>query len=159
MHLQFFHSRTQKFGKENCPYLKPQFDAQLGNLKLRGMIQKKFWASHVQLKFLKGKMDKGSIFLPEKHWADHQQRNPNICLEIFSQLDMSYWKVHTLRVSIQKQAWLVHECAFCCQWVTCRICPSVTVLGKGENAVYPGQNYCNDMIWANNSKCCAWSSG
>lgn len=53
------------------------------------------------------------MFLPEKHWADHQPRNPNICLEIFSQLDMPCWKVHTLSVSIQKQTWCmsVHPAA------------------------------------------------
>lgn len=32
------------------------------------------------------KKDRESMFLPEKHWADRQQ-SPNICLEIFSQLD------------------------------------------------------------------------
>lgn len=53
------------------------------------------------------------MFLPEKNRADHQPRNPNMCLEIFSQVDVSCWKVYTLSVSIQKQTWYmsVHPAA------------------------------------------------
>lgn len=76
-----------------------------GKAKAKRIDIKAVLGPRVGLKFLGGKMDRGILFLPEKHWADHQQRNTSICLEIFSQLDMSCWKVHTLSVSMQKLTW------------------------------------------------------
>lgn len=64
----------------------------------------------------------------------------------------------TLCISLSK-ADLVHECASCCQWVTWKICHLVRVSRKGAIAVYTVQDYCNAIIWANGSKCCAWGCG
>lgn len=89
---EFFLSwpNTQKIGQNNCLCLKLQFDdcwPHLAKLKIIWFIEKYLGAKWAELRFLENKKARGSVFLPEKHWADHQHTSPNICLEIFSQLD------------------------------------------------------------------------
>lgn len=158
MDLQFFHSRTQKLGKENCPYLKPVWcpAISLRNLKLRELIQKQFWASRTEIPKGKNGQRKHVSAWDTLGWSS-TKKSKYLLGNIFTAWYVMLESPHS--ECLYPKADLVHGCASCCQWVTCRIWHSITLLGKGENAVYPGQDYCNDIIWANNPKCCAWSSG
>lgn len=140
----FFHSRPNipKPGKENCPSLMPNYLT--GKLKTK-RIDIKAVLGHVGLKFLWGKIDKGKyVSAWEKLDWSSTKKSKYLLGNIFIGWCVMLESLHS--ECLYPKADLVHECASCCQWVTCRICHSVTVLGKGANPVYPGQDYCNDSI-------------
>lgn len=129
----------------------------LAKLKIIGFTEKYLGPKWAELRFLETPKDRGSMFLPKKHWADHQHTSPNICWEIFSQLgNVTLESPHA--ESFQKQHWCprVHLAAseslagFVIRWRVPR---------KAATAVHPVQGCCSAVTWANTSRRCPWSRG
>lgn len=161
--LQFFFSRpnTQHLGQKNCLW---------SHTLITTYLTDKTKNNRIGIKVLLGQMYRTKIPRKKKKITEEVcfcLRNTGLIInkevqifawKYFHSLIISCWEVHAPK-SFYPKADLVHECASCCQWVTWKMCHLMRVLRKRVIAVYTLQDYCNAIIWANTSKCCAWSSG